>query len=193
MPILTEEELQDIVNKETEANAKLEEKNQQLLQSHNEKKELESQKKRLQVSTVLLFVLFVALLLLVLFQPKVLPIDMGTSLENDEVVVKKSTLEDYENKIEELEERAAKYTNPLELQGFYAVQLGAFKEFEIPLSSDSYSVVHNAEFNDFNLYTLGIFKTEEEAERLRTVVRQLNFRDAFVGYYEDGKRLKSNY
>ena len=193
MPILTEEELQDIVNKETEANVKLEEKNQQLLQSHNEKKELESQKKRLQVSTVLLFVLFVALLLLVLFQPKILPIDMGTSLENDEVVVNKSTLEDYENKIEELEERATKYTNPLELQGFYAVQLGAFKEFEIPLSSDSYSVVHNAEFNDFNLYTLGIFKTEEEAERLKTVVRQLNFRDAFVGYYEDGKRLKSNY
>lgn len=193
MPILTEEELQDIVNKETEAKAEIEEKNQELYKTYKEKDKFKSQRKRYLISTLILLVLFITFLLTVLFQPNMFEIGNGVVLEDGEVVVEKSTLEKYKNKVIELESKTSKYTNPLELQEFYAVQLGAFKKFNIPLSSESFSVVHNANFKDFNLYTLGIFETAEEAEQLHNVIRQLNFEDAFVGFYKDGERVKSNY
>lgn len=193
MPILTEKELQDIVNKETEAKSKLETKNQELLKLYKTEEHLKSQRKSFVASTVILGMLFLALLFTVLFQPGLLGLNEGIKISDDEVVIKKSTLENYRNQVLDLEARASKYTNPLELNEFYAVQLGAFKKFNTKLSSDSYSVVDNANFKDFNLYTLGVFKTEEEAEKLRNVVKQLNFKDAFVGKYKDGERVESNY
>lgn len=193
MPTLTEKELQDIVNKETEAKAKLEEKNLELHKLYKEKENLKSQRKSFLASTVILGILFIALLFTVLFQPNLLELNEGVKLNDDEVVIKKSTLQNYENRVLELESQASKYTNPLELEEFYAVQLGAFKKFNTKLSSDNFSVVHNSNYKDFNLYTLGVFETQEEAEKLRRVVQQLNFKDAFVGKYKDGERLKASY
>ena len=193
MPILTEQELQDIVNKETDAKAKIEEKNQQIDELYEEKKAIRNQRRGFLTSTVILAILFLALLFTVLFQPNLLELNQGVQIAEDEEVVKKSRLENYQKRVMELESQTSPYTNPLELNEFYAVQLGAFKKFNTKLSSDSFSVVHNASYKDFNLFTLGVFETEEEAEILKNVVRQLNFRDAFVGFYKDGERVKSNY
>lgn len=193
MPILTEQELQDIVNKETEAKAKLEEKNLELHKINKEKQNAKSQRKGFVASTVILGILFLGLLFMVFFQPSLLELNEGTNIAEDEIVIKKSRLESYESRVAELESQESKYTNPIELEEFYAVQLGAFKKFNTPLSSDSYSVVHNANYKDFNVYTLGVFKTEEEAEKLRNVVQQLNFNDTFVGLYRNGERVKSIY
>ena len=193
MPILTEKELQDIVNKETEAKAKIEEKNLEIRQLYKEKQNVKSQKKGFVASTVILGILFLALLFTVLFQPNLLEINEGVIISDDEVVIKKSVLKNYENKVMELESQDFNYTNPLELKEFYAVQLVAFKKFNIKLSSDDYSVVHNANFRDFNLFTLGVFETEAEAVKLQQIVTKLDFKDAFVGYYKNGERVKSNY
>lgn len=193
MPILTEKELQDILSKETEANAKLEEKNEQLIQAYKDKRNLKSQKTGFVIATVLLGILFLSMIFTVLFKPKLLGLNEGITLAEDEVIVKESTLEDYQNKIMELEAQTSDYINPLELDEFYAVQLGAFKKFNTKLSSDNYSIVNNANFKDFNLYTLGVFKTREEAEKLLNVVMQLNFKDAFVGLYRNGERIKAFY
>ena len=192
MPILTEKELQDIVNKETEAKAKIEEKNQQLNELYQEKQAIRKQRRGFLTSTVILAILFLALLFTVLFEPNLLELNEGIQLAEDEEVVKKSTLETYQQRVTELENQTYTYTNPLELGEFYAVQLGAFKKFNTKLTSDSYSVVHNANFEDYNLFTLGVYETEAEAEKLRNVIRQLNFRDAFVGYYKDGERVEPN-
>lgn len=193
MPTLTEKELQDIVNKESEAKAKLEEKDIQLKKTYEEKEEYKSQRKGFLASTVIIGILFLALLFTVIFQPNLLGLNEGVQLEEDEQVVNKSTLDNYSNRISELESKNSQYTNPLELQEFYAVQLGAFKKFNTKLSSDNYSIVHNANFEDFNLYTLGIFETQEEAEKLKKVIKQLNFNDAFVGFYKEGERVDANY
>lgn len=193
MPILTEKELQDIVNKETEAKAKIEEKNLEIRQLYKDKQNAKSQRKGFVASTVILSILFLALLFTVLFQPNFLEINEGVKISDDEVVIKKSVLKNYENQVMELESQDSDYTNPLELKEFYAVQLGAFKKFNTKLSSENYSVVHNANFKDFNLYTLGVFETEAEALKLRNVIKQLNFKDAFVGKYKDGERVESNY
>lgn len=193
MPTLTEKELQDIVNKESEAKAKLEEKDIQLKKTSEEKEEYKSQRKGFLASTVIIGILFLALLFTVLFQPNLLGLNEGVQLEEDEQVVNKSTLDNYSNRISELESKNSQYTNPLELQEFYAVQLGAFKKFNTKLSSDNYSIVHNANFEDFNLYTLGVFETQKEAEKLKKVIKQLNFNDAFVGFYKEGERVDANY
>lgn len=193
MPILTEEELQDIVNKESEAKTKLEEKNQLLVELNKERDELKSHKRGLVISTVLLGILFLSMVFTVIFQPHIFGLNEGVQLAGDEVIVKESTLKEYQDQILELESGTSQNVNPLELQEFYAVQLGAFKKFNIQLSSDNYSIVHNAKYDDFNLYTLGVFETQEEAEKLRKVITQLNFKDAFVGLYRDGERVDANY
>jgi hypothetical protein len=192
MPILTEQELQDIVNKETEANAKIEEKNQQLSEAYKENDKVRAQRRGFLAATVIVGILFLALLFTVLFQPNLLELNNGVKLADDEEVVMKSTLQDYQQRIMDLESRTIP-TSPLELNEFYAVQLGAFKKFNTKLSSDNFSVVHNANYKDFNLYTLGVFETQEEAEKLKSVIKQLNFKDAFVGFYKDGERVKANY
>lgn len=195
MPILTEQELQDIVNKETEAKAKLEEKDYELHKLNNQKRDAESKKKTFERSTVILGIIIILLLLAIVLKPSFLNFENGLTLEEGEAIVTESTIQTYEDRIIELESQlqSSDYTNPLDLQEFYAVQLGAFKQFNTRLTSDSYRVVHNADYNDFNLFTLGVFETEEEAETLRDVITKLNFEDAFVGLYKDGKRVKSSY
>lgn len=190
MPILTEEELQDIKKNAREANQKAEEKNQQLIKACEEKKRINQQRVGFLVSTLILGILLLA----VFFQPALFNLsEKKSQLDEGEVIINESTVKDYENQISELQSKNSKYTNPLELNEFYAVQLGAFKTFNTDLSSDDFSVVHNANFKDFKLYTLGVFKTEEEAEKLRKVVSKLNFKDAFVGLYRNGERVESNY
>ena len=193
MPVLTEKEFQDLKKKEAEVRAELEGKNLEIQRFHKDTQNIKSQRKTFLTSTVIIGIFFLALLFTILFQPNLLGLNEGVNLEDDELVIKESKLEEYEKRVEELESKASKYTNPLELDGFYAVQLGAFKKFDTKLSSDNYSVVHNANYKDFNLYTLGVFKTEDEAEKLLNVVQQLDFENAFIGYYKDGERVKSSY
>lgn len=65
MPILTEEELQDIKKNAREANQKAEEKNQQLIKACEEKKRINQQRVGFLVSTLFLGILLLA----VFFQP----------------------------------------------------------------------------------------------------------------------------
>lgn len=193
MPILTEQELQEIVNKETEAKTKIEERNLAIIELAEEKKNLKSQRSGFLASTIILAILFLALLFTVNFQPDLLNLNSGIQLEEGEQIVEISSIENYENRIIDLESQVSMSTSPLDLDEFYAVQLGAFKKFNVKLSSDDYSIVHNANFRDFNLFTLGVYQTEVEAEKLRQIVTKLDFQDAFVGYYKNGERVKSNY
>jgi hypothetical protein len=193
MPILSEQELQEIVNKETEAKAKIEEKNKAMIELTEENKNIKSQQKGFLASTVILAFLFLAFFFIVIFQPNLLNSNTGIQLEEGEQIAETSSIENYENRITELESQVSMSTSPLNLNEFYAVQLGAFKKLNTKLSSDDYSVVHNANFRDFNLFTLGVFETEAEAVKLQQIVTKLDFKDAFVGYYKNGERVKSNY
>jgi hypothetical protein len=193
MPVLSEQELQEIVNKETEAKAKIEEKNKAIIELTEENKNIKSQQKGFLASTVILAFLFLAFFFIVIFQPNLLNSNTGIQLEEGEQIAETSSIENYENRITELESQVSMSTSPLNLNEFYAVQLGAFKKLNTKLSSDDYSVVHNANFRDFNLFTLGVFETEAEAVKLQQIVTKLDFKDAFVGYYKNGERVKSNY
>lgn len=193
MPILTEQELQEIENQKNEATARLKEKEKELLQVYKEKRNLKGERRGLVISTAILGLLFLAMIYAVMFQPTLFGLKEGNPIAEDEVVVKESTLNDYQAKISELEAQASQAASTEELEEFYAVQLGAFKTFDVDLSSGQYNLLNKAEYKDFDLYTMGVFETKAEAEELRKVLSQLNFKDAFVGLYKNGERVKAFY
>lgn len=191
MPVLSQEEFdnlnQQIVNLEDE----LKDKNYDLNEVKDKVGREKNQKTIFLVMSVVFFLLLVAATSVYFIQPDLLQLE--TPIASDEVVVKQAQIDDFESQIAALEAKVAEHAkskHPLDDGEFYAVQLGAFKKFNMRLSSPSYTVINNANFEDFNLYTLGVFDTKEEAEKLREIVRRLSFRDAFVGYYKDGVRVE---
>ena len=195
MPVLTEEELQKLKDKASLAEKNLKNSQAQHKKLQDKVEEANSKKKSFIAAFIICLILLVLSLGIFFMSPETFGLEQGTAVVEDEMVVKKSDIENYQKSITELEQELEnqKVNHPLNLNEFYAVQLGAFKKFNTKLSSDSFSIVRNADYQDFNLYTLGVFETEEEAENLRKIVRQLNFRDAFVGKYENGERVDANF
>lgn len=194
MPILTEQEIQDLKNKENEYQAKLEEKDQELVQVYRGKRKLKSEKRGLVISTAIFGLLFLAMVFTVMFKPKLFGLnEEGVRIAENEVVVKKSTLDDYEAKISDLETKASQVETPLKLEEYYAVQLGAIKKSDKNLPADDFNFLNKAEYKGFDLYTLGVFKTKEEAQELEKVLNLLEFENVFVGLYKDNERVKAFY
>ena len=73
-------------------------------------------------------------------------------------------------------------------QTIYAVQIGAFKNNDIELFSDSFTQFNEFKQGGFYKYSLGAFETLEEAQNLRKKVIGLGFNDAFVASYVNGER-----
>ena len=189
MPEISEKELNKL-------NAKVYEAEMAFFNAEAKQKGLEmdvDEANRLKKTYLIGFLVCIALVLIgVIFGFKNLFSDHETDIGSNEIVVNKSTFKRYKDSVVLLKRYISEEDsiNPLHLNEFYAVQLGAFKKVNTQLSSDKYSVVRNAKYNDFNLYTLGVFETEEEAEELLKVVNEIEFEDAFVGKYVNGQRVK---
>jgi hypothetical protein len=189
MPEISEKELNKL-------NAKVYEAEMAFFNAEAKQKGLEmdvDEANRLKKTYLIGFLVCIALVLIgVIFGFKNLFSDHETDIGSNEIVVNKSTFKRYKDSVVLLKRYISEEDsiNPLHLNEFYAVQLGAFKKVNTQLSSDKYSVVRNAKYNDFNLYTLGVFETEEEAEELLKVVNEIEFKDAFVGKYVNGQRVK---
>lgn len=189
MPEISEKELNKL-------NAKVYEAEMAFFNAEAKQKGLEmdvDEANRLKKTYLIGFLVCIALVLIgVIFGFKNLFSDHETDIGSNEIVVNKSTFKRYKDSVVLLKRYISEEDsiNILHLNEFYAVQLGAFKKVNTQLSSDKYSVVRNAKYNDFNLYTLGVFETEEEAEELLKVVNEIEFKDAFVGKYVNGQRVK---
>ncbi|MGM0636537.1 MAG: SPOR domain-containing protein [Bacteroidota bacterium] len=193
MPVLTEEEVKNLEDKAQKAQDQLDEVKNQFYETSNQLDEANNQKRSFMVAAIILLVLLLGGVGVYFFAPDLIASNQ-TKIAADEVLVKQSKIDAYEKSISDLENQLnTKGVHPLDLNEFYAVQVGAFKKFNTRLSSDKFSLVRNAQFDDFNIYTLGVFETEEEADELRKIVKQLDFSDAFVGFYKDGERIKSSY
>jgi len=191
MPVLTQDEFDDLNQRLVNAEDGLKDLSYDLEEANEKTNKEKNQKTIFLVMSIVFFLLLVAITSVYFVQPDLLSLD-SRALANDEVVVKQSEIDAYKSQIDQLNSQVSAFSkskHPLNNGEFYAVQLGAFKKFNSRLSSDSYTIVNNANFQDFNLYTLGVFDTKEEAEKLRDIVRRLNFKDAFVGFYQDGVRV----
>jgi len=108
-----------------------------------------------------------------------------------------------ENKITELEGTLQNLSMNQELQAedsadagtlddkvVYAVQIGAFEERNLSLYSDNFVNFKEIKSGGFNKYALGNFETLNEAKKFRRELVKLGFRNAFIGSYQNGKRVK---
>ncbi|WP_127845710.1 SPOR domain-containing protein [Psychroflexus aestuariivivens] len=195
MPVLTEEELQKYKDEVATAEAEAETKEYEVIKLTNAVEDEQNRKKGFMIASIVLLVLFIAsVVVFYVVQPDFLGQEEdGIELAEDEQIIKNSEVENYEAQIADLQQqvdnlRQNSSSHPLDTNEFYAVQLGAFKKFNTRLTSESFSIVKNSQYRDFNLYTLGVFNTKEEAKQLLNVVKKMNFKDAFVGYYQNGER-----
>ncbi|GAA4275874.1 SPOR domain-containing protein [Aquimarina mytili] len=115
----------------------------------------------------------------------------------------KSELEILENKIAELEVTLQNVSMNQELDAdtgesagsiegelVYAVQIGAFEEKNLSMYSDNFVNFKEIKSEGYNKYALGNFETLAEAKRFRRELVKLGFRNAFIGSYQNGKRIK---
>ncbi|MFN2260957.1 MAG: SPOR domain-containing protein [Psychroflexus sp.] len=197
MPVLTEEELQEYKDKVATAEAEAESKEYEVIKLTNAVEDEQGRKKGFMIAAIALLVLLVAsVVVFYVVQPDFLGLEQeGVELAEDEQIIKTSEVENYEAQITDLQQQVESLSenasgNPMDTNEFYAVQLGAFKKFNTKLSSDEFSIVKNSQYKDFNTFTLGVFNNEEEAKKLRDVVKRMNFKDAFVGFYQNGERKR---
>ncbi|SFR45632.1 hypothetical protein SAMN04490243_1722 [Robiginitalea myxolifaciens] len=79
--------------------------------------------------------------------------------------------------------------NFLEKEKIYSVQVKAFVDKNLNLASESLSNTLFVKTNPFYSYSLGNFETLEEAQKFRTELVSMGFKDAFVASYKEGKRI----
>ncbi len=80
--------------------------------------------------------------------------------------------------------------NFLDKEKVYSVQIRSFVENNITLASKALTNTLFVKTNPFYAYSLGNFETLEEARSFRKQLVNMDFKDAFVACYRDGKQLK---
>ncbi|MCV6629242.1 MAG: SPOR domain-containing protein [Flavobacteriaceae bacterium] len=117
----------------------------------------------------------------------------------NQVFVSMDSIIRYEDKLQTLEKENSELSvlkefylakEFLEGELVYAVQVKSLKSSDINLAD---AFLLNSVFvkdNAYLSYSLGVFRTLEEARELRKNLVKLGFEDAFVASYKSGKRLK---
>jgi hypothetical protein len=72
----------------------------------------------------------------------------------------------------------------------YRVQVGLYKFFDISSMLNNPKFLEYERADDMYRYSIGNFRTHEEAENFKNEVRKMGITDAFVSEYENGVRLK---
>ena len=197
MPIITDYELQNYIEKESE-HKKLEE---ELNNSKDSFKSLLKQRNLLLLLAVVLFIGLIIFLLLKNLKPELFI--NQKSLESKGLLLVDKTEYDVLKEINnnavlnkeidtvnsEEEENSFEQQQSVNDQIIYAVQIGAFTNNDIGLYSDSFVQFREFEEGGFYKYSLGAFETLEEAQYFRKNVLNLGFHDAFVASYQNGQRL----
>jgi len=194
MPVLTDEQHQELLDKAKNANQKVIASEKKLNQANQVKEEAQQQRNIFLTTSIIFLVLLLAAVILYFVKPQLL--FNGEEVANNEVVVKQEKIDNYEaqlselqNQIEENENSSKVSINGQNVSTFYAVQLGAFTNYNDPIVSAEYSLVKNIKEDGFTKYTIGVFSDVSDARKLRKQVIKLGFSDAFIGKYKNGKRL----
>lgn len=71
----------------------------------------------------------------------------------------------------------------------YSVQIGAFKDLDIPLRSAWGNYAYNPTYHQLLAFSIGVYKTVDEAREFRKILVKMGFKDAFVASYQNGSRI----
>ncbi len=80
--------------------------------------------------------------------------------------------------------------NFLEKEKVYSVQVKSFVDNNVTLASEALTNTMFVKTNPFYSYSLGNFETLQEAQKFRTQLVDIGFKDAFVASYKEGKRIQ---
>lgn len=72
---------------------------------------------------------------------------------------------------------------------YFVVQIGAFKKFDLGPYLKEWSAISGELIDEMNKYTIGKFKTYEEAKKFKADIKALGIKDAFIVGKIDGKRV----
>ena len=110
----------------------------------------------------------------------------------DSLKVMEARLNDLKMKNEELRTVREFYLAKefLDKEKIYSVQIKSFVENNVTLTSNAINNTLFVKTNPFYSYSLGNFKTLEEARSFQNQLLKMGFNDAFVASYQNGKRLK---
>ena len=119
----------------------------------------------------------------------------GTSSETIPIKDHQLKVAALENDIQELKNSLKKSNTPnvgpsLNDVPVFAVQVGAFENKNLSLYSKNFVNFKEIKNKEFNAYALGNFESLEEARKFRKEIVELGLKDAFIGSYLNGKRLK---
>ncbi|SHJ36700.1 SPOR domain-containing protein [Aquimarina spongiae] len=195
MPFITDEELQDLKTQVEQAEES--KRSSEYMRDKAVKDEKENSRK-FKIATIILGILaLLGIAGTVYFMNFNTPANMISQKDHKEKI---GVLE---NKITELEGTLQNLSMNQELQAedsgdagtlddkvVYAVQIGAFEEKNLSLYSDNFVNFKEIKSEGFNKYALGNFETLNEAKKFRRELVKLGFRNAFIGSYQNGKRVK---
>lgn len=71
----------------------------------------------------------------------------------------------------------------------YRVQIGAFKEREIAEDLNTSDMLKLDKEGDLQKVVIGLFRDYDRATRLKTQLREMGVRDAWIVTYQDGRRI----
>ncbi|QSS97266.1 SPOR domain-containing protein [Psychroflexus sp. ALD_RP9] len=197
MPILTDEELNDLNEKVSSHQDTIEHQNK-VISDLKSKEDNQTQQKK---TFLALFILALVLLLVFIGLSYSSPSILGISTQESNVVKAENTqqIDSLKQEIEILQADKQELQNQLnqpnssvelqEPQEYYAVQIGAFERFNTPLVSKEFLLIKGDENYYLNSYSMGLFKTLEEAKQLRDALKELGFKEAFTAKYVNSKRV----
>lgn len=195
-PILTEEELAKYKNQSADYESQLAERDAAIERQQKENEAIENKKRTATTIAVILLILLLVVLALVYTSPSTLGISSEKSTtettQQDEVVSLKSENENLKQEISTLEsqlEQKQSSVDFVEPETYFSVQVGAFERYEVPTLSKEFLVLRGDENYYLNSYSIGVFQTLEEAQKLRSALEKMGFDDVFTAKYKNAKRI----
>lgn len=201
MPIIDQEELDDL-------NKKIRTLNREVEDTEEEVEDVKKHRLILLIISIVLFLLLFFGMLTYMFSPstfmdtakfeslgyKVMSQEEYTQIsEILDSQSSESNLDDVASENYDVDSEATYNSEPsTNLSGaiVYAVQIAAFEDKGIALYSDNLVQFKENQSDNYYKYSLGAFETLEEAQQFRKELLKLGFRDAFIASYQNGDRLK---
>ncbi|MGO1751394.1 MAG: hypothetical protein ACTHYV_02780 [Psychroflexus sp.] len=195
-PILTEEELAKYKNQSADYEKKIAERDAAIERQQKENEAIENKKRTATTIAVILLILLLVVIALAYTSPSTLGISSEKATtetsQQEELVSLKSENENLKQEISILESQLEKKQSSVDFkepETYFSVQVGAFERYEVPTLSKDFLVLRGDENYYLNSYSIGVFQTLEEAQKLRSALEKMGFDDVFTAKYKNAKRI----
>lgn len=197
-PILTEEELANYKNQSADYEKQIAERDAAIKRQQELTDTAENKKRTASTIAIILLILLLVVLALVYTSPSTLGINQqfeetsNDAIDQTEMRAIKSENENLKQEVLSLENQLEQKKSSVDFEEpttYFSVQIGAFERYEVPTLSKDFLVLRGDENYYLNSYSIGVFKTLEEAQNLKLALEKMGFDDVFTAKYKNAKRI----